>query len=305
MGALKARPLKILITGSNGMLGQKLIELCIQKNIQFVATARGHNRVAACPDKNFYALDITSPSDVRHMIESKQPTHIINTAAMTNVDACEENKEECFAINRDGVDNIITSIKETDIHLVQISTDFIFDGEKSIYKETDSPNPLGIYGKSKWEAEKLLKNSNHKSITILRTSLLYGVGEGLQKSNIFTWAMTKLRQGETLNIVNDQMRSPTFVNDLAIACLKVIELDLKGIYHIAGGKIKSIYEYILVLAEYLKVDKNQIHPISTNELNQKAPRPKSSGLSIRKAQRDMEFKPTSFSESLKAIDVVV
>lgn len=304
MGTIKEKPDKILITGSNGLLGQKLVSLCIQNGIGFLATANSNNRFPLCPEKDFKLLDITNPAQVKKVIDYYQPTHIINTAAMTNVDACEEDKENCYDINFNGVNNILQTIKGSTIHLIQISTDFIFDGKKEIYDETDLPNPLGTYGKSKWEAEELLMNSDYSPITILRTSLLYGVGESLKKSNIFVWAMDQLRQGKELNIVNDQLRTPTFVDDLARACLKVVQLNLVGTYNIGGGNVHSMYQFILIVAEYLKVEKSKIHPISTNKLNQRAPRPKFSGLSITKAQREMGFEPTPFLESLKALDLV-
>lgn len=304
MGTIREHSNKILITGSNGLLGQKLVALCIENKIDFLATAKDDNRFSLCPNEKFKILDITESSQVDQVIKEYQPTHIINTAAMTNVDDCEENAERCYAINYDGVNNILQAIKGCSIHLIQISTDFIFDGEKEVYDETDLPNPLGTYGKSKWEAEQLLQKSNYRPITILRTSLLYGIGEALKKSNIFVWAMDQLRKGEDLNIVDDQMRTPTFVDDLARACLKVVQLNLEGVYNIAGGDVLSMYQFILILADYLQVNKNKVHPISTNKLNQKAPRPKSSGLDITKAQQEMSFQPTHFLESLKAIDLV-
>lgn len=296
---------KILITGSNGLLGQKLVNYCLDHNIDFLASANNDNVFSLCPDDRFITLDVTNPKQVKEVIENYRPTHIINTAAMTNVDACEIDVENCYAVNYQGVKNLLNAISESDTHLTQISTDFIFDGEKKLYNENDTIGPLSEYGKSKWKAESFLLGSSHKQITILRTSILYGTGESLKKSNIFNWAMTQLREGKELKIVNDQFRTPTFVDDLVQACFKVIDKGVNGIYNIAGGELHSMYDYILLLAEYVGADKKLVCPISSQELNQKAIRPRSSGLIITKAKQEIGYEPTDFVQTLFKIDPAI
>ncbi|HLV41354.1 MAG TPA: SDR family oxidoreductase [Brumimicrobium sp.] len=293
---------RILITGSNGLLGQKLVSYCMANDIDFLATANEENRFSLCSEEFFKTLDVTIPSQVNEVILKYKPTHILNAAALTNVDACEDHAEVCNAVNVTGVKNILQAIERTDIHLTQISTDFIFDGEKKLYDEVDVASPLSEYGKSKWEAEKLLTESNHKNVAILRTSILYGTGELLKKSNIFNWAMEQLRAGKELNIVNDQFRTPTFVDDLVQACFKVIEHQATGVYNISGGELRSMYEYILLVADYVGANKALVKPISSNQLNQKAARPRSSGLCIDKAKQRIAYSPTGFVESLFRID---
>lgn len=293
---------KVLITGSNGLLGQKLIRHCLDKNIPFIATAATHNRISFCPSSAFKKLDVTHFESIVNILQTEKPTHVINTAAMTNVDACETEKEKCYTINRDGVQNLLSAIQGTSIHLLHISTDFIFDGNKKSYEEEDKAHPLGEYGKSKWEGEKILLASKHPFISILRTSLLYGNGEKLNKDNIFSWAIEKLRQGSTLNIVNDQFRTPTFADDIATACLQAIQLKAYGVFHISTAPLRSMYAHILEVAKYVGVKETLINPISTQHLNQKAPRPQSSGLIITKAKKTLSFTPTPFLETLKSID---
>ena len=295
---------RILITGSNGLLGQKLVSHCLANNIEFLASANEENRFSLCPDNNFTPLDITQITQVRKVIAKYQPTHIINAAAMTNVDACEDNVDACNAVNIYGVKNLLDAIEESSIHLIQISTDFIFDGKKKLYYENDIAHPLSEYGKSKWEAEKLLFESKHKQITILRTSILYGTGESLKKSNIFNWAMDQLRAGKEINIVNDQFRTPTFVEDLVQGCFKVVDHQASGVYNIAGGDLRSMYEYILLLADYVGANKDLVRPITSTDLNQKAVRPRSSGLSIDKAKLEIAYDPTDFIASLFKIDPI-
>lgn len=295
-------PKKILITGSNGLLGQKLVRECLRRGLDFVATANTPTRVSFCPSIHFKELDITQREAVNKLIQEENPTHIINTAAMTNVDACEEKVEQCYAINRDGVNYLLRAIEKTDIHFIQLSTDFIFDGKRRSYVEEARANPLGEYGNSKWEAEKEINQFAHKNTTILRTSLLYGVGENLKKGNIFSWAMQQLREGKELTIVDDQYRTPTFVEDLVTACFLVIDQAAYGIYNIAGKEIHSMFYFIVQLSKYLQVDPKKVKPISSDQLNQKANRPPSSGLCITKAVTELGYHPTDFVKTLKAID---
>ncbi|HLW29352.1 MAG TPA: SDR family oxidoreductase [Brumimicrobium sp.] len=296
---------KILITGSNGLLGQSLVKYCLDYKIDFLASANTRNKFSLCPDNRFTILDITKSDQVKDVIDRYQPTHIINTAAMTNVDACEDNVEACYAVNYYGVENILNAIEKTNIHLTQISTDFVFDGEKTLYTEDDTTKPLSEYGKSKWKAENLLVESNYKEVAILRTSILYGTGEALKKSNIFNWAIKQLRAGNELKIVNDQFRTPTFVDDLVQACIKVVDKRAVGIYNIAGADLRSMYDFILLVAEYVGVNKNLVQAINSNDLNQKALRPRSSGLLITKAKQEIGYQPTDFVETLFDIDQAI
>ncbi|PWH85901.1 SDR family oxidoreductase [Brumimicrobium oceani] len=296
------KQLKVLITGSNGLLGQKLVQHFQRHEVEFLATANSKNKLSFCPAENFEILDVSNAVSVGEVITAYKPTHIINAAAMTNVDACEDYETECFAVNTIGVANILEEIQGTDIHFIQISTDFIFDGKKKLYSEEDTANPLSNYGKSKWEAEELIFESGYNKVSILRTSIVYGVGEALNKNNIFNWALAELRAEKQLNIVNDQFRTPTFVEDLVQACSKVIELGEFGVYNIAGGELMSMHDYIVLVAKYLGVDSSFVNAITSEKLNQKAERPISSGLNIDKAKDELSYVPTDFVESLSKID---
>ncbi len=295
---------KILITGSNGLLGQKLVKYFQKQNVEFLATANTENKLSFCPNEDFAILNITNIERLSEVVHSFKPSHIINAAAMTNVDACEDYEEECFDVNARGVAHILKVIEGSNIHLIQISTDFIFDGQKKLYTEDDTANPLSNYGKSKWAAEEIIFESGHFDYTILRTSIVYGVGEALNKSNIFSWALNELRAGKELSIVDDQFRTPTFVDDLVQACGKVIDLNTFGVYNIAGGELLSMHEYIVKVANYLKISAAKINAITSETLNQKAKRPQSSGLDIEKAKTELGYSPTDFIQSLSFIDLV-
>lgn len=293
--------MRILITGSNGLLGQKIVRQLLKRKINFLATSQGENRNSNCPAEFFSSLDITKKDQVEKTVNSFQPTAIINTAAMTNVDECEEKETQCRLINVDAVKYLLEISAKKNIHLIHISTDFVFDGLNGPYKETDSRNPLSIYAKSKADSEDILTQGNYKNWAILRTIIVFGQGENLSRTNIVLWAKETLKKGEELNIVNDQFRAPTWADDLAWACIKTAELNAKGIFHISGPETFSIFEMVQRIAVYYGADKSLVKPISSSTLNQKAKRPLLTGFILDKAKKELGYNPLSLEESLAKI----
>lgn len=290
--------MKILITGSNGLLGQKLVQLLQQKEgVQLLATSMGENRISNKEGYQYQPLNITNQNEINTLLDSFQPNVVINTAAMTNVDACEVDKEGCWDLNVNAVKYLIEASEKNNSHLIHLSTDFIFDGEDGPYKEADIPNPLSYYGKSKLVAEELLQKSNIKW-SIVRTIIVYGVGEKMSRSNIVLWAKEALEKGDPLNIVNDQFRSPTLSEDLAMGCWLIAEKKAQGIYHISGKDIMSIIELVNRVADFYGYDKTIISPISSSTLNQAAKRPPKTGFVLAKAINDLGYSPHSFEEGL-------
>jgi len=288
---------RILITGSNGLLGQKLVALFTENEFEVYAFSKGRNRNF---NKNYeyYNVNITSFEKVTKLIKKIKPDFIINAAAMTNVDNCELRKRECVEINVNAVKNLANSCKEQNIHLIHISTDFIFDGEKGIYSEDDKPNPINYYGLSKLNSEKIIKQSKI-NYTILRTILVYGLVKEANRSNIVLWVKEALEKNKKLNLINDQYRMPTYSNDLAKACLLAVQKRALGIFHISSNELLSIYEIALQIAATFKLDKSLIKSISTAQLNQRAVRPAKTGFIIEKAVKELGFKSVSFKEQLK------
>lgn len=293
---------KILITGSNGLLGQKLVhKLKNHSNFQLVATSIGENRIK---DKNGYvyeSMNIAKRTEVLKLIEKHQPEVIINTAAMTNVDACEENQEKCWELNVTAVKYLIEAAENCNAHLIHLSTDFVFDGEAGPYKETDQPNPLSYYGKSKLASEKLLEESKIKW-SIVRTIIVYGIVEDMSRSNIVLWAKAALEKKQKLTIVNDQFRSPTLAEDLADACILIAEKGKKGIFHISGKDFMSIVELVKRVAKHYQLDDSLIEEISSKSLNQAAKRPPKTGFILDKAYRELNYQPHSFEEGMQLLD---
>ena len=294
--------MKILITGSNGLLGQKLLhKLRVDNNVELIATSKGTNRVSEKNNYTYFDLDITNENSVAKLILEKKPDVVINTAAMTNVDLCEENKSECDALNVEAVQYLTDACEKMDAHLIQISTDFIFDGEDGPYKETDKPNPLSYYGLSKLKSENILKQSNC-DWTILRTIIVFGVGENLSKGNIVLWAKGALAKGDPLNIIDDQFRAPTLAEDLADICILAAKKKAFGIFNASGKDIMSIYEIVERIAKHYGNSTDNLNKISTATLKQKAGRPPKTGFILDKSRKELGYNPHSFEECLTIID---
>lgn len=294
---------KILITGSNGLLGQKITDAARKDlELEYIASSRGGNRYAAQEGYIYASLDITDYYQVASMITTLQPDVIINTAAMANVDACEKDPEASYALNVAAVANLISICEVQPIHLIHLSTDFVFDGEDGPYKEEDEPNPLSTYGRHKVEAEKLLQQSTcHWSI--VRTILVYGIVQDMSRSNIVLWAKNALENRQGISVVNDQWRMPTLAEDLATACITIAKKGEKGIFHIAGKDFLSIDEMVEAVAAYYDLDTSFITKVRSTDLKQDALRPKRTGFVLDKAYKRLSYAPHSFEEGIKIMDL--
>lgn len=292
---------KILVTGSNGLLGQKLIyALKERKDIQLIATSAGDNRITDKQGYTYESLDITNKTAVSAIIGKYTPDVIINTAAMTNVDACESKREECWALNVTAVQHIVDALENEGggAHLIHLSTDFIFDGDKgSEYLETDKPNPQSYYALSKFESEKIVQKSKLKW-AIARTIIVYGIVDNMSRSNIVLWAKDALSKGQKINVVDDQFRSPTLAEDLAAGCILMADKGATGIYNLSGPETMSILQLVYRVADFWNLDKSVVTPTKSTTLNQAARRPPYTGFVIEKAKRDLGYKPHTFEEGL-------
>ena len=263
---------RILVIGSNGMLGQRLSEFFMDSD-KFELMCTSFEDSSFIEGLNYKQLDITQKNKVREVILDFFPDYIINAAAFTNVDKSETEKENAWKINVNGVENISLYSWTVDAHLIHISSDYIFDGQNGPYTETAKPCPLGYYGRTKLASENSVKVSGVR-YTIIRTNVLYGPAK-YGRPDFVKWVVDSLRSGKKINIVTDQINNPTYIDDLAGAINKIIEFKKEGIFNIAG-----------------KV------PIITEELKQAAPRPLKSGLVTLKAETELNYKPRSIEETL-------
>ncbi len=291
----------ILVTGSNGLLGQKVIyALRNIPELRCVSTSRGTNRMLAQDGYIYESMDISDPEEVSRILSKYRPDAIIHTAAMTNVDACEINREEAKVLNIDAVNYLVNACKKDNIHLVHLSTDFVFDGEDGPYIETDTANPLSYYAETKYEAEKIIIQSGI-SFSIIRTIIIYGVVDDNSRSNVVLWAINALRDGKTITVINDQFRSPTLAEDLADACVNAAIKKALGIFHVSGRELMCILDIVKITADFFQLDSTFIKSVSSAELNQPAKRPPVTGFIIEKAQRELDFRPRSFLEGLAIV----
>lgn len=286
----------ILITGANGLVGHKLVELLIAHGgVRILATGLGASRLPETFSRRYLweSMDITSKDDVERVFQHYQPTSIIHAAAMTQADTCEENQESAFRINVEGTANLIQAAERYSSYFVFLSTDFVFDGENGPYSEEDEANPVNFYGQTKLASEVLLQKSKLRW-AIVRTVLVYGVAEGLSRSNIILWVRASLMAGKTIQVVTDQVRTPTLVEDLAEACYLMIVKKAEGIFHVSGAEVLTPFQMAELTADYFGLDKGLLQPVNASTFTQLAKRPPKTGFIIQKVQRELGFAPKSF-----------
>ena len=289
-----------MITGSNGLLGQKLVKLFESKmGFQVHAISRGQNRLHAKEGYTYYDLDLLKKEELIKLLDQITPDIIIHTAAMTNVDACELHQEECDHMNIDMVKNILSYCQDKDIYLVHLSTDFIFDGEKgSYYNEEDVGCPVNYYGLSKLKSEFLIQASNVPH-AILRTVLVYGHVDLNDRSNIVLWVKKSLESKENIRVVTDQLRMPTYAEDLAEACWLAINQRAQGVFNVSSNELMSIYEIAVAVADSFGLNQNLIEPVETAALSLPAKRPLSTGFDLNKSITVLKLPSYSFRERLQ------
>ena len=292
---------KILITGSNGLLGQKLVSLLSQQtDIQLIATSRGANRMGFTNGYEYQEMDITKAEQVAEIIENIRPDAIIHTAAMTNVDQCEEEKDLCWKMNVDAVEYLVEACEKHQIFLCHLSTDFVFDGQSGPYSEEDSPSPISFYGWSKYAAEEVVKHSKCPW-SIVRTVLVYGITNDMSRSNIILWVKNSLEQQKSIKVVTDQFRTPTLAEDLAMGCYLVVNQKAQGIFHISGKDFLTPYEMAIKTADFFRLNKSLISQVDSSNFTQPAKRPARTGFVLDKAVSVLGYNPVSFEKGIEIL----
>lgn len=293
--------MKILVTGSNGLLGQKLIHLWDKgRSFDLIATSRGENRVSEVKGFTYASLDITNAFEVDAVLTKFKPDAVINTAAMTHVDECEEKQEQCTDLNVNAVQYLVESCTKNDVFFLHLSTDFIFDGLEGPYSEEAEANPLSFYGKSKLLAEQIVKSSA-LNWAIARTVLVYGITEGMSRSNIILWVKNSLEAGKELQLVNDQWRTPTLAEDLAIGCLKICQQRAEGVFNISGKDLLNPYQMAMQTVDFFGLDGRLVTETDGSKFTQKAKRPPKTGFDITKARTILSYEPRSFREGIEIL----
>lgn len=291
--------MKVLITGANGFLGHYLIEQLLVKDYYVIATGKGDSRLPFSATSNFTyrSMDFTDPFNVHDVFGEYKPDAVIHAGAMSKPDECEQNQWQAYITNVEATITLLLNAEEHKSFFVFVSTDFVFDGEKGMYSEDDAARPVNFYGKTKLEAEDAVKEYEY-DWAIVRTVLVYGKPQS-GRANILTIVKEKLENGETYRVVDDQVRTPTYVEDLAAGIVSIIEKKAKGIYHLSGEDVLTPYEMAIKAARYLGLDESLISRATADDFTQPARRPPKTGFVIDKAKKIIGYKPVSFDDGLK------
>lgn len=292
---------RILITGSNGMLGQALMQvLSDQKPKSLLGVGHGADR-GTQQGYRYESVDLTDHVALMELLWKEKPTVIINAAAMTQVDDCEDAHQQCLAINTEAVRTLVSYCQESSAYLLQISTDFVFDGEgeKGIYNEEDAINPVNFYGVSKARAEEVIAHSGIRA-GVLRTILVYGKPINPSRSNVVLWVLDSLRQQKPIQVINDQFRMPTSAHSLASACVRCVQNEAKGVFHFSSNELLSVYEIAQTIGDVFGLDTSLITPTDSSTLNQRAKRPPKTGFNLSKIEA-LGVPTTSFKQELIAL----
>lgn len=290
--------MRILITGSNGLLGQKLVKT-FSSDHQIIGIDLQTEPFISAPNFNYHNLSILEVENLEELFSTSGIEVVINAGAYTDVDGCEDNKEKAWSVNVDGVRTLTSLCKKKKVKLIHLSTDYIFDGKNGPYSEEDIPNPIGYYGLTKLESEKAILEGNIDFL-IIRTNVLYGKGESL-RPNFALWLIHKLVDQEKVKIVMDQYNNPTLADNLACAIKEAAEKNISGILNIAGSEYLSRYDFALKVASKFNLDQALISPAKTSELKQKAPRPFKGGLKIDKAKKLLKTELLDIEKGLEYI----
>lgn len=284
---------KILITGANGLLGQKLVEQLVERGtFEVIATGKGPSRLSG-KGFGYRNLDITHADEVNEVITQIGPDTIIHSAAMTNVDQCELNKEACLEVNVKATEYLVSAAEKVQAHFIFVSTDFIFSGNDGPYDEEAEAEPVNFYGETKLIGEEIVRNST-TSWAIARTVLVYGIANDLSRTNIILWVKSSLEAGKEIQVVDDQVRTPTLAEDLALGCILIAEQKATGIYNISGADLLTPYDMAIQTADYFGLNKALIKKTDSTHFTQPAKRPLKTGFVIEKARKLLGYEPKTF-----------
>ena len=285
--------MKLLITGASGLFGARLAQAAVNNSFSVYSAHYKHTISHGTAVK----LDVTNKDQVEKTIHKLSPDVIVHSAALTNVDKCEEQKQTAYKTNVKATENIVGATKKTGSFLVYISTDYIFDGKTGMYKETDPANPVNYYGYTKLMAEKQVQTLN--DYCIARPSVIYGSNPAAGKVNFALWLLNKLKNKEEVKIVTDQWNTPTLNTNLANMVLEILEQRLTGIYHLCGATRLSRYDFSVLLAQEFGLDTTLIVQAESEQFHWAAKRPRDSSLNTTKAAQTLKTKPLKIKQALK------
>ena len=292
---------KILVTGANGLVGQQLVKLLLQNEYRVIAVGKGPSRLShEHPLLTYYSADITHPFELQQILRNELPAVVVHAAAMTQVDECEQRQKEAHSLNVEATARLLLDAESHSSFFVFLSTDFVFDGEKGMYSEEDEVNPISWYGHTKVEAEAVVQTSEIP-FAIVRTCLVYGEQEPGGRNNIYSWIKDSLSAGKAIKVVDDQVRTPTSVEDLAKGIILIIKKRSAGIWHLSGKDKITPYGLALAIADLNGFDKSLIERVTADSFTQLGKRPRLTGFDISKAVNEIGFDPGSLQTNLEKL----
>ena len=282
------------------MLGQHLVRVMgSMPEYDLLTTGQDESPRFSGGSCGYTRLDITDNDSVARLIDDFAPDVIINCAALTNVDQCEVNREACWNVNAVAVEHLAKCCLAKGIRLIQVSTDFVFDGASGPYKESARPNPINYYGRSKLAGENYARGAGTEKWAIVRTVLVYGAAENLSRSNFFLWVRDQLMAGKPIHVVNDQWRTPTYALDLANGIEQIIRYGRHGVFHVSGREYLTVHDFACQIAEALDLDRSLISATDSQTFKQTAARPAKTGFIILKAETELGYAPHSSSKAVE------
>lgn len=292
---------RILVTGANGFIGQALVRRIRGiPGFGLLATSGSDCRMKDLAPSRFARMDITSEVQVETVFGEYRPDVVVHSAALSQVDACEQDPELCDRVNIEGTRLVARAAAKAGARFIYLSTDFVFDGLSGPYSEDDQPNPVSAYGWSKLQGEYITR-ALKVPWAIVRTILVYGAGSPSTRGNLVTWVHDSLSQGRQIKVTDDQFRMPTLVDDLVEGIMRIIMLKKTGIFHLSGPEMISVYDFALKTAGVFNLDAGLITPVKSVDLNQKGRRPPATGFRLDKALLELDYKPVSPGEGLTVV----
>ena len=290
---------KILVIGANGFTGRRILD-DLSRNLSYQTTGSSlHDDI--CPhsgDYRFIRTDICNRQAVEKLFQEVQPDVVINTSALSVPDYCETHHAEADAVNITAVEHLAECCEAGGSRFIHLSTDFVFGGDTDRpYTEEDIPAPVNYYGYTKLEGEKRIA-AVCRDYAIVRVVVVYGAALPGQHGNVLQLVANRLRSNEEVFVVSDQWRTPTFVGDLSDGIQRLIENTANGIFHICGDECLTIAEIAYQVADYMKLNRTLIHPVTTEEMQESTPHPRFSGMSIDKARTMLGYNPRKLKEVL-------
>ncbi|GGK19913.1 NAD(P)-dependent oxidoreductase [Parabacteroides faecis] len=290
--------MKTLIIGANGFTGRRILQSLSRQEIYELTGCSLHEDILPGNNYRFVQADMNNHPAIDRLIAEIRPDVVINGSALSVPDYCESHHEEAYAANVLAVENIARCCERAGSRFIHLSTDFVFDGKKAeLYTETDTPAPVNYYGISKYQGEQAVA-ANCSNYANVRVVVVYGKALPGQHGNILQLVKNRLQAGQEIRVVSDQYRTPTWVQDIADGVEKLMHISQNGIWHICGDECLSIADIAYRVADYFKLDRSLIVPVTTEEMNEATPRPRFSGLSIEKAKRILGYAPHSLEEGM-------